>query len=80
MKMKRMIPREHRPREMTETPRIPVIQRKREEMDINVDLRSATYGCEYLTSINYLDDELTSNEKLYPWIADFEQKVIAESE
>lgn len=48
--------------------------------EVNVDLRSATYGCEYLTSINYLDDKLTSNEKLYPWIADFEQKVIAESE
>ena len=48
--------------------------------EVNVDLRSSAYGCEYLTSINYLDDKLTSNEKLYPWIADFEQKVIAESE
>ena len=48
--------------------------------EVNVDLGSATYGCEHLTSLNYFDHGLTSNDKLYPWIVDFEKRVIAESE
>lgn len=48
--------------------------------EVNVDLTETPYGCEYLTSVSYLNNGLVSDEKLRPWIAGFEQKIIAESE
>ncbi len=48
--------------------------------EINVDLTEKPYGCEYLTSVFYFNHDLISDDKLRPWISDFEQRVIAEME
>jgi hypothetical protein len=48
--------------------------------EVNVDLTETPYGCEHLTSVSYLNNGLVSDEKLRPWIADFEQRIIAEAE
>jgi hypothetical protein len=48
--------------------------------EINVNLTETSYGCEYLTSVIFIENGLTSADKLLPWVTDFEQKVILESE
>lgn len=48
--------------------------------EVNVNLTETAYGCEYLNSVFYLNNGLVSDEKLRPWIAAFEQRVIAELE
>lgn len=48
--------------------------------EVNVDLTEKPYGCEYLTSIFYFNHDLASDDKLRPWISDFENRVIADPE
>ncbi len=48
--------------------------------EVDVNLTGMPYGCEHLTSVLFIENELTSTDKLLPWITNFEQKVILESE
>ena len=48
--------------------------------EVNVDLTEKPYGCEYLTSVFYFNHDLVSDDKLRPWISDFENRVIADPE
>ena len=48
--------------------------------EVNVDLTEKPYGCEYLTSVFYFNHDLASDDKLRPWISDFENRVIADPE